>query len=146
MKCDADDSPAFVTTSTRYAPYNSAISASASTSTASVWSDTASQSSDDTSISANTSESDSCDAYCHPKRAAATATENAANYRRCLLQRQTEAVPAELRQNPRRTAIGSLARTAAPPALVRQTDRKINFVDGLVGMLQLMFLTPRSNA
>ncbi|KAJ6444115.1 G1/S-specific cyclin Pcl5 [Purpureocillium lavendulum] len=140
MKCDAYGSPASVATSIRYAPYNSAISASASTSTASVWSDTASQSSDDTSISTNTSDSDSCDSYCLSKRATATASEKAANFRRSLLQRETEtSVPAELRQNPRRTA-GSHARSAAPPALVRQSDRKINFVDNLVGRSQQLFL------
>jgi hypothetical protein len=37
-----------------------------------------------------------------------------------------------LRQNPRRT---SAARPVCPPALVRQSDRKVNFVDSLVGML-----------
>ncbi|PNY29060.1 G1/S-specific cyclin Pcl5 [Tolypocladium capitatum] len=132
MKCDAPDSPAFLATSVRYAPYNSAISASASTSTTSVWSDTASQSSNDTSVSASASEPNSCDSYCHPERAAGTAAENAAGFRRSLLQREAEAVPAELRQNPRRTAAGSHARTTAPPALVRQADRKINFVDSLV--------------
>ncbi|KAL3955085.1 hypothetical protein ACCO45_010648 [Purpureocillium lilacinum] len=101
MKCDAYGSPASVASSIRYAPYNSAISASASTSTASVWSDTASQSSDDTSISANTSDSDSCDSYCLSKRATVTASEKAASFRRSLLQREAEtSVPAELRQNP----------------------------------------------
>ncbi len=138
MKCDAYGSPASVASSIRYAPYNSAISASASTSTASVWSDTASQSSDDTSISANTSDSDSCDSYCLSKRATVTASEKAASFRRSLLQREAEtSVPAELRQNPRRTA-GSHARSAAPPALVRQSDRKINFVDNLVGRSQYL--------
>ena len=39
-------------------------------------------------------------------------------------------VPAEQRQNPRRS---SLARNQKPPPLVRQCERKINFVDNLVG-------------
>ncbi|KAK2608692.1 PHO85 cyclin-5 [Conoideocrella luteorostrata] len=143
MKYDADDSPAFVasnTTSTSgYAPYNSAISYAASTSSASVWSDAASQSSDDTSISTNTSDSDSCDLFCVSKQTATTA-QNVVNYRRSLL-RETEAVPAELRQNPRRSAPGShAARGGCPPALVRQSDRKVNFVDSLVGRLQLLLL------
>ncbi|OAQ68566.1 G1/S-specific cyclin Pcl5 [Pochonia chlamydosporia 170] len=141
MKYDADDSPAFVASSSRYAPYSSAISSAASTSTASVWSDTASQSSDDTSISANTSDSDSCDAYCLSKRATTTA-QNVVNYRRSLHQRDVEAaVPAELRQNPRRSAPGSHAgRGGCPPTLVRQSDRKVNFVDSLVGRLQQSLL------
>ncbi|PHH82026.1 hypothetical protein CDD82_7282 [Ophiocordyceps australis] len=42
-------------------------------------------------------------------------------------------VPAtELRRNPRRTVASSHGRLAAPPALVRQSDRKVNFVDSLV--------------
>ncbi|PHH64072.1 hypothetical protein CDD81_5065 [Ophiocordyceps australis] len=36
------------------------------------------------------------------------------------------------RRNPRRTAAGSHGRLAAPPALLRQSDRKVNFVDSLV--------------
>ncbi|GAB0132066.1 hypothetical protein EsDP_00000514 [Epichloe bromicola] len=134
MKYDADDSPAFVASSStsRYAPYSSVLSHAASTSSASVWSDGASQSSDDTSISANTSDSDSCDSYCLSKRAATTA-QNVVNYRRSLHERGTKTVPAELRQNPRRSAPGTHAgRGSRPPALVRQSDRKVNFVDSLV--------------
>lgn len=146
MKYDAHGSPVFIASSTtnlsnntRYAPYSSSISSAASASTASVWSDTASQSSDDTSISANTSDNDSCDAYCLSKRASTTA-QNVVNYRRSLCQREAEAVPAELRQNPRRSAPGLQARAACPPALVRQSDRKVNFVDNLVGRLKLLLL------
>jgi hypothetical protein len=136
MKCDADYiSPAFAPTS-QYAPYNSSLAATASTSTASVWSDTASQSSDDTSISATSSDSESCDSYCGAKQ---MPCENAGNFARLQQQlqqqAQAEAVPADLRQNPRRTA--SATRAACPPPLVRQSDRKVNFVDNLVGMLQL---------
>lgn len=134
MKYDADDSPAFVATSftSRFPPHSSASSYASSTSSASVWSDAASQSSDDTSISANTSDSDSCDSYCNSERASTT-VQNVVNYRRSLQQREAETVPAELRQNPRRSAPGShTGRGGCPPALVRQTDRKVNFVDGLV--------------
>lgn len=49
-------------------------------------------------------------------------------------------VPPELRKNPRRTAYPSTASNGAPtscsrlpPPLVRQCDRKVNFVDSLVG-------------
>lgn len=118
--------------STQYAPYNSILAHSASTSTASVWSDTASQASDDTSISTNTSDSDSCDSYCLSKQP--TSVDNAINYRRSIQhQHAADAVPAELRQNPRRTNSGSVVRAACPPPLVRQSHRKVNFVDSLVG-------------
>ncbi|KAL7918838.1 hypothetical protein ACQKWADRAFT_228117 [Trichoderma austrokoningii] len=46
-------------------------------------------------------------------------------------QQQQSAVPAELRQNPRRTASSGSA-SGCPPSLVRQSDRKVNFVDSLV--------------
>ncbi|KAG8415483.1 PHO85 cyclin-5 [Metarhizium acridum] len=131
MKYDADDSLAFVASTSQYAPYSSAMSSVASISTTSVWSDTASQSSDDTSISTNTSDSDSSDTFCRSKRAA-TSAQNVVNHRRSLHQRDAEAVPAELRQNPRRTAAGCRTGRGCPPALVRQSDRKVNFVDSLV--------------
>jgi hypothetical protein len=44
------------------------------------------------------------------------------------------AVPAEMRRHPRRTSVatnGSAARP--PPCLLRQSERKVNFVDNLVG-------------
>ena len=136
MKCGAEESPAFVSNFTsRYAPYSSTISSAASTSSASLLSDAASQSSDDTSISSNTSDSDSCDIPCRSKRTATTA-QNVVSYRRSLKNLGADAVPAELRQNPRRS--GLQPRTSCPPALVRQSDRKVNFVDNLVGMLQLI--------
>ncbi|OAA42737.1 G1/S-specific cyclin Pcl5 [Metarhizium rileyi] len=131
MKYDADDSPAYVASISRYAPYTSVIGSVASTSATSIWSDTASQSSDDTSVSAHTSDSDSCDAFCRSKRAATTA-QNVVNYRRSLHQREAEAVPAELRQHPRRTAPGCRTSRGGCPPLVRQSDRKVNFVDSLV--------------
>lgn len=45
-----------------------------------------------------------------------------------------KAVAPELRQNPRRTQRGS-ARARPPPSLVSQNDRKVSFVDRLVGKL-----------
>lgn len=39
-----------------------------------------------------------------------------------------------LRQNPRRTSTTATTRTGCPPPLVRQAERKLNFVDNLVGM------------
>ncbi|KAM0236930.1 hypothetical protein ACHAP5_009267 [Fusarium lateritium] len=126
MMCDATLSPASITS--RYAPYNTSLASSASTSLTSVWSDTTSQASDDTSVSTISSDSDSCDSYFSRK---AAVVDSALNFRRRVQRSQTEtqAVPAELRQNPRRT---SAARPVCPPALVRQSDRKVNFVDSLV--------------
>ncbi|RGP61420.1 g1 s-specific cyclin pas1 [Fusarium longipes] len=125
MNGDATISPVSIHT-TRYAPYNTSLASSASSSLTSVWSDTTSQTSDDTSISAHSSDSDSCDSYFSRK---AVVAESALNFRRCAQKTQTEALPAELRQNPRRT---SAARAPCPPALVRQSERKVNFVDSLV--------------
>ncbi|KAG5948931.1 hypothetical protein E4U53_006103 [Claviceps sorghi] len=134
MKYDGHDPSAVVAhPDPRYPPYSSASSYASSSSSASLWSDAASQSSDDTSFSASTSDSDSCDSFCLSKRATSTA-QNVVNSRRSLHQHEPEtAVPAELRQNPRRSAPGSHpGRSALPPALVRQSDRKVNFVDALV--------------
>ena len=47
-------------------------------------------------------------------------------------------VPTEQRQHPRRS---SLARNQKPPPLVRQCERKINFVDSLVGKHFFPFLS-----
>lgn len=123
MQCDAPLSPASILSS-RYASYNSSLS-SASTSIASVWSDTASQSSDDTAISSQSSDLDPNSYF--SKSAAADST---ISYQRCPPKTQSDVVPPELRQNPRRTSNGN--RAACPPALVRQSDRKVNFVDSLV--------------
>ncbi|KAM4064883.1 cyclin domain-containing protein [Hirsutella rhossiliensis] len=120
MKCDAHHPLAFVATSARYAPSNSSFSSSASVS---AWSDATSHSPDDAS-SANTSDSDSCDGR--------APIDNAAALRRPLPQREVEPVAPELRLNPRRNAAGYHGRLAAPPVLVRQSDRRINFVDNLV--------------
>ena len=46
-------------------------------------------------------------------------------------------VPSEQRQNPRRS---SLSRNQKPPTLQRQCERKINFVDNLVGKLAFCLL------
>ena len=138
MQCDAQLSPASISP-THYAPYNSTLASSASTSTTSVWSDTSSQSSDDSS-SSHSSDSDSCESYCLSQQ-----IPDKTCYRSSLSQTFTEAVPAELRQNPRRTS-GPHGRAAAPPTLVRQSERKVNFVDSLVGRSKLILLTQCSYA
>lgn len=132
---DQHVSPSFVPLNNQYASYNNSnnniLTSSASSAATSVWSDTASQASDDTSISSN-SDSDSCDSYCRPSKPSAA---DKARFRPSLPKPTAEAVAPELRQNPRRTGSGSHARAACPPPLVRQSDRKVNFVDSLVGTL-----------
>jgi len=95
-------------------PYNTSIASSASSSQSSVWSDAASQASDDTSISTSSSVNfENCESYF-----AKTAPR--------------AEVARELRQNPRRTRAGASTRSGGPPVLVRQCERKHNFVDNLV--------------
>ncbi|PFH55979.1 hypothetical protein XA68_17248 [Ophiocordyceps unilateralis] len=126
MTCSADDAPAYVATAcARYATtfsssgLSSASSGSSFAST-SLWSD------DDGCLSATSSDSDSC-----PPRPIPDPTPVAIHPPPAL--RDVEPVPLELRQNPRRTASAPHGRgLAAPPALVRQSDRRINFVDSLV--------------
>ncbi|KAG7152372.1 G1/S-specific cyclin pas1 like protein [Verticillium longisporum] len=117
MKCFDNDSSAFITSSSSYLnnSYSSSLDSACSASSARAWSAASSQSSTDTSPNTS-SDSDSCDAY--PSTLRSVACDQA-----------PPAIPAELRQNPRRSN-GSGSR--APPALVRQSDRKVNFVDTLV--------------
>lgn len=131
MKYDEDVSPGFVHPY-RHAIYNSSIASSASTSAASVWSDASSQTSDDVSVSGNSSDGESCDSYCRSKQTSA----DAIRAQRVTQQGAIAVVPAELRQNPRRVSAGTNGR-GCPPPLVRQTDRKVNFVDSLVGRLTI---------
>jgi hypothetical protein len=142
MKCDAPISPAASIASSRYAPYNtSSLTSCSYTSAASGWSDASSQlsddssqtsdvssqTSDDTSISAHSSDSESYESrYVKPE-------VTGLRYARPAFQQTRSAVlPAELRQNPRRTSSGPHSKAACPPPLVRQSDRKLNFVDNLV--------------
>ena len=102
MQVDNNISPTYVPTTNQYATYNNILTSSVST-TNSTWSDTASLYSDDTSVF-STSDSDSCDP-CYRKPAATVQT---ANYRSALTKAVvSEALPKELRQNPRRSGSGS---------------------------------------
>ncbi|PON29607.1 hypothetical protein TGAM01_v201856 [Trichoderma gamsii] len=129
MPCDTTISPAYDPLS----QYSYSSSASSSLASASVWSgsDTASQTSDDTSTSTTSSDSDPWQSvFLQAIRRRPEAPSQ---------QQQTApipipAVPAELRQNPRRTASSSSSSGCHPPSLIRQSDRKVNFVDSLVGM------------
>ncbi|KAI0475931.1 hypothetical protein GGR56DRAFT_443107 [Xylariaceae sp. FL0804] len=112
-------------------PYNPSVASSASSSSASVWSDVASQNSDDTCTTSSCSDSsERCDSLCFTQQYVASQLEPQAAPAFTRKWSGTSApaeVPRELRQNPRRTS-----RTACPPVLMRQSDRKINFVDNLV--------------
>ncbi|VUC33187.1 unnamed protein product [Clonostachys rosea] len=126
MKYDADISPGFVP-SLSNAVYSSSLASFASTSAVSVWSDASSQTSEDSSVSANSSDSESCDSYCFSKQ-----TTDSVRFQQQTQQTSACAVPLEQRQNPRRTSASFSSRNGAPPSLVRQSDRKVNFVDSLV--------------
>ncbi|KAH9884851.1 hypothetical protein F4778DRAFT_799429 [Xylariomycetidae sp. FL2044] len=117
------------------APYNCSLASSASSSTASVWSDASSHVSDDSSISATTDASEQCDAYCNSQQVSASQNVACGPLRLQTSwpgQSQVTEVSQELRQNPRRTSSGAATRSGCPPALMRQSDRKVNFVDNLV--------------
>ncbi|KAI4863366.1 hypothetical protein F4820DRAFT_459539 [Hypoxylon rubiginosum] len=143
MMCSEHESLDFINSS-QNGPYNSSLASSASSSSASVWSEASSQSSqssDDTSISAYTSDSsEQCDPYQYsrqpvpiqsgllPNQGLPSASWSA----QAQPQPQLPEVPQELRQNPRRSNSGATTRNGCPPPLVRQSDRKVNFVDSLV--------------
>ena len=137
MNCGEDDSPPYIT-SYRNGPYSSSIASSASSSTASVWSDVASQSSDDSSVTGSSSDNETSETYCCTSQPAPSFTTceqgiSVATYWP-KHKVQVEVAPAQ-RQHPRRTCVGSTTRTGCPPTLVRQCDRKVNFVDSLVGKI-----------
>ncbi|KAK1252630.1 hypothetical protein MKX08_003817 [Trichoderma sp. CBMAI-0020] len=128
MPCDTTISPAYDPLS-QYASYSS--SASSSLASASVWSgsDTASQTSDDASTSTASSDSDPWQSVFLQ---AIRRRPEAPGQQQPTAPIPIPAVPAELRQNPRRTASSSGSSGCHPPSLVRQSDRKVNFVDSLV--------------
>lgn len=134
MHCSEDDSPPYIT-SYRNGPYSSSVASSASSSTASIWSDASSQSSDDSSAP----DSDLPESYCLASSQPAPSFTNANNVceqvisvAACWPKHRTNVeLGQEQRQNPRRTSV--TARSGCPPSLVRQCDRKVSFVDSLVG-------------
>lgn len=117
------DSPVFVP-AYRNVLYTSSLASSATASSASVSSDASSQNSDDTTTTSLTDYSDSCN-YLPRSRQAYSQTSHATL-------RVSGGLPQGLRQNPRRTSNSSTTRSGCPPTLVRQAERKLNFVDNLV--------------
>jgi hypothetical protein len=142
MNCGEDDSPLYIP-SYQNGPYSSSIASSASSSSASVWSDASSQLSDDSSVTGTSSYSETSEAYrCTSQPAPSFTTANNTCEQSISIatywpkhKLPVEAAP-EQRQHPRRTSVGAPTRTGCPPSLVRQCDRKVNFVDSLVGMYQ----------
>lgn len=129
MMCSDQDALSYMK-SYQNGPYNSSIASSASSSSASVWSDALSHSSDDTAASSTSDVSDQCDPSCYSQQqqqAVAALPEFTFSQTQIRVE-----IPKELRQNPRRTSSSATSRSGCPPSLVRQSDRKVNFVDSLV--------------
>lgn len=139
------------TASPRSHPYAASLSSSASSSTSSVFSDAPSQTS--TSCSTTSQSNWESEEWSRSRLAVPGCTVDPAafapiarvstfpQYQRSACResvpegllpplRTDLAVPAEQRQHPRRS---SSTVSQRPPQLVRQTERKVNFVDCLVG-------------
>ncbi|KAL2161261.1 hypothetical protein VTH06DRAFT_8481 [Thermothelomyces fergusii] len=132
----------------RNAPYNLSLATSTSSSSSSFWSDTSSQHSDDSVSTSHTYYSDSSrDSYYLSRLSVSSSQTSAGSLGgscepTCRLRNPwakshvqplaTTELPAELRQNPRRTSNSAISRTGRPPSLVRQSDRKLSFVENLV--------------
>ncbi|KXX73518.1 G1/S-specific cyclin pas1 [Madurella mycetomatis] len=140
MICNTAYEPSSLINAHHNAPYNLtlAVSASASSTSTSTWSG-------DTTSSAGSSDTASCDSYCFSQAALSQASASSLGsscepviklhepWPKHRIQPTTQAeAPAESRQNPRRTSNSATSRTGRPPTLQRQADRKINFVDNLV--------------
>ncbi|KAL2757848.1 hypothetical protein ACRALDRAFT_2025554 [Sodiomyces alcalophilus JCM 7366] len=140
MKYFDHDPSTFVTSSLQHHEYYSSSLESTATASVSVWSAVSSQSSTDTSPYTISSDSEPCDSY--PTARPYISCDQTARFT-SPWGKQTgrlapapvpapavhAPVPAELRQNPRRSN-ASAARQ--PPALTRHNDRKVNFVGSLV--------------
>jgi len=119
-----------------YHPYEPSIASSASSSQLSVFSDNAStQSSVASSISDDfrSGQEDARDLHCAAAQNHLKSNIDLLAGRSCLQQlsyADATSVPSAQRQHPRRS---SLAKNQKPPPLVRQAERKHNFVDNVVG-------------
>ena len=119
-----------------YGPYETSIASSASSSQVSVFSDNAStQSSVASSISDDfrSGQEDVRDSYCATQQDHIKSNTDLLASQVCLQQlsyADATSVHYAQRQHPRRC---SLAKNQKPPPLVRQAERKHNFVENLVG-------------
>ncbi|KAI6715498.1 cyclin [Diplocarpon mali] len=133
MSCGEDGSPPY-TTSHRHGLLSSSIVSSAS-SAASIWSDASSQSSDDSSVTGASSDNEIPETCCYTSQPAHSYTAARTTYDQPPVTYGSKKLPLEVvpeQRHPRRTSAGANTRPGCPPALVRQCDRKVNFVDGLV--------------
>jgi hypothetical protein len=142
MHCGEDDSPPFI--DSYNGVYSSSIASSASSSSASVWSDASSQSSDDSSVTSASSDSESSESYCYTtqpppsfQNITSSTCEQGISIATYWPKTKIAADAVLEQRHSRRTSLGSTTRTGCPPSLVRQSDRKVNFVDNLVGKIQL---------
>lgn len=138
--------PYLGTASPRSHPYAPSLSSSASSSTSSVFSEAASQTSNSTSLSSSWG-ADEWSSVSRPVISSSLASlapisrvstfpqyqapcRDLAPERVLPPLRPELSLPVEQRQHPRRS-LSTISRQ--PPQLVRQCDRKVNFVDCLVG-------------
>ena len=142
MNCGHDESsPPFI--SYHDGPYNPSLASSASSSSASVWSDVGSQSSDDSSVHSTglSSDAEISDSYCYTSQPSCqpitSACDQSAPTTACWSKNVLSSI-APQRRHPRRTNSGIVTLSGYPPSLIRQCDRKVNFVDSLVGKLILL--------
>jgi len=129
-------------------PYTSSIASSATSSSSSVFS-TDNHSSQSSAPSSSKSalhagweseHSDSLAVTDYQVAPVGTTSQNVSQHVATGARVTERAVAPELRQHPRRTsvqvdAVNGCALARPPPSLVRQCDRKDNFVEGLVGKL-----------
>jgi hypothetical protein len=122
-----DDSPLYIATF----PYSASIASSASSSSASVCSSSSSQSDDASSVTSSL-DSDPSDSCCYDSATYPSTVDEACPAISASWPKHKLSEPAQPRLHPRRTSASS-TRSGCPPPLVRQCDRKVNFVDSLVG-------------
>lgn len=153
----ASDSDSDCSSSATLASTASSLSTLASAASASMWSAPSSQNSDSTTISGAGCESYTCgesqDAYQQTRLVTGKLFgESLPNPAEISFHRQTqhqssharEASPhPEPRKNPRRTSAACSASRGHPPTLIRQVDRKVEFVDKLVGKETIQLHRPK---
>ena len=159
------DSPAYIkSVSCSNDPYAPPVAplASVSSSSQSIYSNSTSQASDDSvstaptsassssSSSSSSSVSEPCVSFClHSAKYVGQAFCNAQSisspqWKRTAVNSTANAASvSERRPNPRRTRSSTTTHTGCPPALVRQSDRKVIFVDSLVGKFPVSIIFRR---
>ncbi|KAI1359224.1 hypothetical protein F5Y08DRAFT_85910 [Xylaria arbuscula] len=130
MMYSEHDSLKYTINSSQDGPYNSSLASSASSSATSVFSEPSSLTSEISLLSTSSDSSYQSDSYFQSQQPSFCRVDSLCSQLRTVRPQQVE-VAQSLRQNPRRTSNNSVSRNG-PPTLARQSDRKLNFVDGLV--------------